>query len=511
MGAGLSTLAGALALFGLAGLAMAADATQAGSMFFKADGSFNTLALAATIAAGLLLVALIQKLRQPKNLPPLVPYTIPYVGNILQLANPVDSMMDAHKKHGEIWRFHVMGRDWVFLESPDAHKAFFESSEDDLCAREAYGFTIPVFGKGVVYDTDASMLLQHRKFAASGLTIKQFRSYTDIIRRETEDFINKHWGEKGECELLESLNEITLYTSTHCIQGPEVRSRFNKEFAALYTDLDKALGVVSFLFPGLPVPVHTRRDKARQTIEKLYQEIIDKRRTDGKTEYSDLIHTLMTSTYPDGSHLPDEEVIGLCIAALLAGQHTSNVTSTWLGCYLLENPHILDKVVAEHDEIFPPSEEFTLDFEKWKKLDFLQNCLKETLRMRPPIIMVFRRAMIDWKFKDFVVPAGSNVIVSPALSNRDPEVFSNPNEFDPDRFSKERAEEKKVKYSYIPFSAGRHACIGEQFAVLQVSAIWSTILHHYKVELVSKNIEPDYTTMIVAPKPPVTIRYTRRH
>lgn len=151
MGAGLSTLAGALALFGLAGLAMAADATQAGGMFFKADGSFNTLALAATIAAGLLLVAIvrhkrsskffstdhqrvsstrcpfsrlsvdnshgesqfsiqtytnrkflsdcqIQKLRQPKNLPPLVPYTIPYVGNILQLANPVDSMKDAHAK-----------------------------------------------------------------------------------------------------------------------------------------------------------------------------------------------------------------------------------------------------------------------------------------------------------------------------------------------------------------------------------------------------------------------------
>jgi sterol 14alpha-demethylase len=356
------------------------------------------------------------------------------------------------------------------------------------------------------------MLLQHRKFAAGGLTIKQFRSYTEIIRKETEDYILKHWGESGELELLESLNEITLYTSTHCIQGPEVRSRFNKEFAALYTDLDKALGVVSFLYPWLPIPLHSRRDTARQTIERLYKEIIDQRRESPKSEdYSDLIHTLMNSKYPDGSPMTDEEIVGLCIGSLLAGQHTSNVTSTWLGCFLLSNKHILDRVIAEHDEVFPPSEEFKLDFDKWKTLEVMSNCLKETLRLRPPIIMVFRRAMIDWQYDKYVIPAGSNVIVSPALANRDPEVFANPDDFDPDRFTKARAEEKKVKYSYIPFSAGRHACIGEQFAHLQVSAIWTTILHHYKVELVSKNIEPDYTTMIVAPKPPVTIKYTRRH
>lgn len=343
------------------------------------------------------------------------------------------------------------------------------------------------------------------------MTIKQFRSYTEIIRKETEEFIFKHWGESGEVELLESLNEVTLYTSTHCIQGPEVRSRFNTEFASLYTDLDKALGVVSFIFPWLPIPVHSRRDKARETIEKLYGDILAARRASDKSDYSDLISTLMASTYPDGSHMTDQEIIGLCIGSLLAGQHTSNVTSTWLGCFLLSHPHILDRVVAEHDEIFPPSEEFTLDFDKWKNLEVMNNCLKETLRLRPPIIMVFRRAMVDWQYDKYVVPAGSNVIVSPALANRDPKVFTNPDDFDPDRFGKARAEEKKVKYSYIPFSAGRHACIGEQFAYLQVSSIWTTILHHYKVEMVSKSIEPDYTTMIVAPKPPITIKYTRRH
>jgi hypothetical protein len=56
------------------------------------------------------------------------------------------------------------GADWTFLDSPDGRKAFFEAPEEVLCARKAYGFTIPVFGKGVVYDADASLLMQHRRY-----------------------------------------------------------------------------------------------------------------------------------------------------------------------------------------------------------------------------------------------------------------------------------------------------------------------------------------------------------
>jgi sterol 14-demethylase len=94
------------------------------------------------------------------------------------------------------------------------------------------------------------------------------------------------------------------------------------------------------------------------------------------------------------------------------------------------------------------------------------------------------------------------------LANRLPEIYTNPEEFDPDRF--ERKEDKSKPYSYLSFSAGRHACIGEQFAHVQIKTVWSHLLRHWDMSLVDgKMPKPDYTSLIVAPTTPVTVRYKR--
>jgi sterol 14-demethylase len=320
------------------------------------------------------------------------------------------------------------------------------------------------------------------------------------MQEETVAWTKQHWPKEGTANLLESLNEITLLTSTRAIQGPEVRSRFTKEFASLYNDLDRALGFVSFMFPYLPIPLHRRRDTARETIRKLYMEIIQRRR-DNPAEYDDLIETLMEVTYPDGSHVTDDEIVGICIALLLAGQHTSNVTSTWTTLYILSNPEMKARVMQELDDVWPAGEQLTYDH--LRRMETLNNCVKETLRLRPPIIMVFRYTEVDWQFKDYVVPAGNLVVVSPAVANRDPNIWTNPDNFDPDRFSKERAEDKKAKYAYLAFSAGRHACIGEQFAYVQVMSILATLFRNYDLEPVGQaaTMEPDYTYVFASTLP----------
>jgi sterol 14-demethylase len=345
------------------------------------------------------------------------------------------------------------------------------------------------------------------------------------MQEETNMWADAHWGKEGQANLLESLNQVTLMTSSRALQGPEVRSRFTKEFADLYNDLDRALGFVSFMFPHLPIPVNRRRDVAREKISKLYKAIIERRLQETGVEYDDLIATLMDATYPDGSHVTPDEIVGFCIALLLAGQHTSNVTSTWTLLYILSNPDIKERVLAELEEVWPVADKDSqLTYDQVRRLEFLNCCVKETLRMRPPIIMVFRKTEVEWKFKEYVLPADSLVVVSPAVANRDPSVWTNPDSYDPDRFGKDRAEDKKAKYASLAFSAGRHACIGEQFAYMQVMSILSTMLRKYEFEPVGKasELEPDYayvakvtlrllfrcdlhifvisSTMIVAPK-----------
>ena len=109
-------------------------------------------------------------------------------------------------------------------------------------------------------------------------------------------------------------------------------------------------------------------------------------------------------------------------------------------------------------------------------MEYLQNCVKESLRMHPPLIMLMRMAMKDVKTtldgKTYTIPKGDIVITSPAVASRMDSVFKNPNDFEPERFMSGR-EEQKVPFSYLGFGAGMHQCMGQQFGLLQVKTIMS--------------------------------------
>ena len=95
------------------------------------------------------------------------------------------------------------------------------------------------------------------------------------------------------------------------------------------------------------------------------------------------------------------------------------------------------------------------------------------------------------------------------MSGRLPEIFKDPNSFDPDRFSEER-NEQKTPFAYLGFGAGMHQCMGQQFGLLQVKTIVSILLRNYKFEPLEKEFpEPDYTAMVVGPKNHLRVKYTK--
>ena len=102
------------------------------------------------------------------------------------------------------------------------------------------------------------------------------------------------------------------------------------------------------------------------------------------------------------------------------------------------------------------------------------------------------------------------IMTSPAMAHRIPEVFPNPNRFDPERWSPERDADKKNAMSWIAFGGGRHRCLGIVFAQLQLRAVWSHLLRHFDFELVESRYEPDYSRLLVGPRLPCRVRYKRR-
>lgn len=159
----------------------------------------------------------------------------------------------------------------------------------------------------------------------------------------------------------------------------------------------------------------------------------------------------------------------------------------------------------------------TLDFDDVGKMDLLFNCLRETLRMHPPLIMLMRKCRQDLvvqseENKTYTVPKGSVVAVSPSVQQRLPHLFPDPDSFDPDRFAPPR-EEHKPLFAYAPFGGGLHACLGQQFAYVQLKTVLSLLLSKFELTLATPDGEvplPNYHAMVVGPTAPCTVTYKRR-
>jgi len=153
-----------------------------------------------------------------------------------------------------------------------------------------------------------------------------------------------------------------------------------------------------------------------------------------------------------------------------------------------------------------------ISYDQVKDMTLLENCIREALRLRPPIIVIWRKVLKDFTFENYTIPSGTLVCVSPASYARlDDSVYKNPTVYDPDRFDPPRSEHAAA-YAFFPFSAGRHACIGEKFAYLQVKTILAIILRNYELKLIGtiNDYPVDNTSLLASPKGPIRLQYKRR-
>lgn len=168
-----------------------------------------------------------------------------------------------------------------------------------------------------------------------------------------------------------------------------------------------------------------------------------------------------------------------------------------------------DKLYVEQTGLFGKTPHF--DYDGVKKLEYMDTVLKETLRICPPLIQVMRKVMVDMDCNGYKIPKGHYIAISPSATHHIPTLWTNPSDFNPERFNGTDAEESKGgQYPYLPFGAGRHRCIGEGFAYVQIKTLWSTILSQYEIFPDGPLPKPDYQSLVVLPSRPCNIRYKRR-
>jgi sterol 14-demethylase len=444
---------------------------------------------------------------QRKKAPPELRGGLPFLGHAIEFhRDPAGLLQRGRDRFGEIFSFLLAGKQVTVLTGPQANEAFFHARDDQLSAKEAYQFTVPIFGQGIAYDTSPETMSEQLGFLFPALRDQRLQSYAAFMAEEAESYFDK-WGDSGEVDLLEVTNELTTFIASRCLIGHEFRRNLSTEFAHLYHDLEGGLNLLAFFKPNLPLPSFKKRDRARARMAELISQIIAARRATG-TEGEDFLQTLMGARYSDGRALSDDAITGLLLTVIFAGQHTSAVLAAWTGVLLLQNPQYLPAILQEQEEVFNGSGEMSLD--AIRRLNALERAIKEAERLRPPLIMLMRKILRDFEYQGYHVPAGGLAMVSPAVSHRLPEVFSDPQRYDPDRFGPGREEDRKSAYTLIGFGGGRHRCIGLTFAQQQVKVIWSVLLRRFELELAEQQHLPDYSTFVVGPRRPCLIRYRRK-
>lgn len=442
-------------------------------------------------------------------LPPALPGGWPWMGHALAFGrNPIELIRNGRERFGEVFRFTLAGRDVHALTGPAASAAFFRAPDEQLSAREAYRFTVPIFGPGIAYDVEPELMSEQLGFVLPALRESRLQTYTEAMFEEADDYFSSTFAcGKGEADLLRIMNELTIFIASRCLVGHEFRTQLNTNFAQLYRELEGGINLIAFLWPYFPLPAHRRRDRARWRMVEVITAIVEGRRASGETG-EDFLQTLMEARYKDGSALTNAEIAGLLLTLIFAGQHTSAVLAAWTIILLLQAPVQLAEVCDEVERWGGSERPPTLAGSR--ELVHLERAIKEAERLYPPLVMLMRIIRRDFFHGGFRMPAGGMALISPAVSHRLSEVFTEPDRYDPDRFAPGREEDKQVPHALIGFGGGRHRCIGSAFAYLQVKVIVSVLLRRYHLDLVQPHHAPDYHTWVVGPKQPCVIRYRLR-
>ncbi|KAL4974362.1 cytochrome P450 [Aspergillus desertorum] len=499
--------------------------------------ALSGLGLLSVVILAVVLNVLRQILFKSPNEPPVVFHWFPFIGSTISYGiDPYKFFFDCRAKYGDIFTFVLLGKKTTVYLGTKGNDFILNGKLKDVCAEEVYSpLTTPVFGRHVVYDCPNAKLMEQKKFVKYGLTSDALRSYVQLITAEVEDFARNSpvfQNPKGIFDVSKTIAEITIYTASRSLQGKEVRDKFDSTFAELYHDLDMGFAPINFMLPYAPLPHNRKRDAAQRKMAETYMEIIKERRKTGdKKDSEDMVWNLMSCVYKDGTPLPDEEIAHMMIALLMAGQHSSSSTLSWILLHLARHPEIVEELYQEQLKVL--GSDMHLTYDNLQKIELHSKIIKETLRIHAPIHSIIRavKSPMPVPGTSYVIPASHNVLASPGVTARSDEFFPNPLKWDPHRWDgnpivNSTEDEEKIDYGYglvskgtnspyLPFGAGRHRCIGEQFAYVQLITITAALVRLFKLDTVSESDkasipETDYSSLFSRPAGKSFVHYEKR-
>jgi len=429
---------------------------------------------------------------------------LPLIGNIHQfLSDPVALVRRGYQQYGRLFAIRLGNKPVAVMLGPEFNRFFFEQTDKLLSIREAYPFLPSMFDPNLYFLGPLDEYKAQRTVLLPAFQGPRMNGYLTAMVKEALDFTDT-LGQEGEFDVVRTLGPLVMNVAARAFLGDQFRTRFGGQFYDLFRDFS---GGIDLVLPGwLPLPKFRRSKRARATMHEMVTALISERRS-AVNRPDDFLQVLIDARYPDGKPLPDNIIINLILLLVWAGHETTAGHISWGLLQMLQHPEYLSTVVAEQDAVLGADPNLTMD--KVRKLKRIEWALKESERTQPVASALLRAVKEPFDLGGYHIPAGWMTSASPAVTHSLPDLFRDPERWDPERFAAGRAEDKQA-YSLIGFGGGTHRCLGLSFAYLEMKVVLTILLQRYELELLDRDILPVSGTQTKWPKSPARVRYRRR-
>ncbi len=365
---------------------------------------------------------------------------------------------------------------WAFVSHPDDVKRVFTADPKQMHAGEGNEILGPVLGRSSVLLLDEDRHMEQRKLMLPHFHGERMTRYTALMSEVAREEIGR-WPLDRSLRARPRMQALTfeiIMRAVFGVGGGDRQGELRERLAALLELISSPRGFALTMALGPKrVAGFSPFRKAIERIDTLLISEISERRSAGDLEGRvDILSLLVQAAHDDGSPMTDREVRDELMTLLVAGHETTATALSWALERLTRNPDKLARLVAEVD----------VGHE-----EYLDAVVKETLRLRPVILLVLRKLTSAFELADGrVLPAGAKVVPAIYLMHRRPDVYPEPDRFLPERF----LERPPDTYTWIPFGGGVRRCLGGAFAELEMRIVLRELLATRRIAPGGERPEP---------------------
>jgi len=365
--------------------------------------------------------------------------------------------------------------------------------------------TKKVFGEGLL-TSEGDFHHRQRRLVQPAFNHASIAGYAGVVTSYTDRVLNE-WNDEEILDIHGEMTRLTMAIVAKCLFNEDVEGQSGSLSQSL-TDIIEYFNRLSSPFAWLleKLPSNKKYSRAIEKVDRMVYSMIEDRRKTG-SDPGDLLSMLLSARDLDGGAMSEKQVRDEALILFAAGHETTANALSWTWYLVSQHPDVAAKLQEEVDSLLGKTNPPT--FSDVPKLTYATNVFTEAMRLYPPAWILTRQATKDCTIGEYLVPEGTDVLMSQFVLHHDPRFFENPEKFDPDRWTKEMRT-MLPRFAYFPFGGGPRSCVGEPFAWMEGVLIISRMAQRWNVSLAQKNKVEMLPRITLRPKNGIKMKVTKR-